>query len=124
MAPERNDDFRRLAKKYRIFFDGPIPRNQWPGSHAELFGNIQLLGGKTYDGYKTDRAKRSLGEPWGAHTAQRAERIVGIAKRCRSENRNEAGWRIALEPEVFSRFTIEVAWYASLREFALPFWLM
>ncbi len=110
MTPEQYGNLRRLAKKYRIFFDGPLPQDQWPTTHVDLFHNIQLLGQKTYHEYKADKTDCSADEPWGPHTARRAERIVEIAKRLRSENRNEAGWRLDLEPEIFSRFTIEVAW--------------
>jgi len=110
MTPEQIRNRRRLAKKYKIFFDGPLPPDQWPLTHADLFRNIQILGQKKYHEYKADRIDRPVDEPWGAHTARRAQRIVNIAKRLRSENRNEAGWRLELEPEIFSRFTIEVAW--------------
>ena len=110
MTPEQYGNLKRLAKKYRIQFDGPLPPDQWPSSHADLFRNIQLLGQKKHNEYKADKINHSKNEPWRAQTARRAERVVAIAKRLRSENRNEAGWRLELEPEIFSRFTVEVAW--------------
>ena len=110
MTPEQYENLRKLTKKYKISFDGPLSREQWPPTHARLFQNIQSLGQMRYHEYKADTTKRSLNEPWVAQSTRRAERVVARAKRLRSENRNEAGWRLELEPEIFSRFTIEVAW--------------
>ena len=110
MTPEQYRDLRRLNKKYRIFFDGPLTQDEWPPTHTELFRNVQSLGHKSYEEYKAERTQRSVFEPWGAQTTRRADRVVEIAKRLRSENRNEAGWRLELEPEILSRFTIEIAW--------------
>ena len=110
MTPEQYDNLCRHIKNNQIFFDGPIPQNEWPPSHRELFSNIQTLGQKSHCQYKTDTASRAVDEPWSAHIVRRAERLAEIAKRLRSENRNEAGWRLELEPEILSRFSIEVAW--------------
>lgn len=41
---------------------------------------------------------------------KRAQRVDAIAKRLQSEASNEATWRLGLESEVLSRFTVEVAW--------------
>lgn len=110
MTPEQYENLRRLTKKYRIFFDGPLSRDKWPPTHAQLFHNIQSLGQTRFHDYKAEKINASVYEPWGAQNIRRAERIVERAKRLCSENRNEAGWRLELESEIFSRFTIEVAW--------------
>lgn len=97
-------------KKFRIFFDGQVSSDSWPSVHQTLFRDIQKLGAERYEDYKKIRKTRPADEPWGAHAIQRANRIVQVARRCYQEEANEAGWRLALEPEVFSRFKIEVAW--------------
>ena len=111
MTPDEYDKLCRLMKKYRISFEGPVPQNQWPPSHRDPFRTIQdTCGRKEYDTYVQERSIRAVEEPWGADVVQRAARIVAKAERCLRENRNEAGWRLLLEPEIFNRFTVEVAW--------------
>ena len=60
--------------------------------------------------YAEVRESRSINEPWVAHNVEQADRVVEIAERIWRERRNEAGWRFALEPEIFSRFKFEAAW--------------
>ena len=110
MTREQHADLRRLAKKYRIFFDGPLTQEHWPKTHVSLFQNIQLLGQKRYQDYKEARLDRPADDLWGAHILRRTDRVVQIAQRLRLEDPNEAGWRLHMEPEIFQRFTVEVAW--------------
>jgi hypothetical protein len=49
-------------------------------------------------------------KPWRNKTKQNAKRLAHLADLCRRERRNEASWRMALEPEVFARLAIEIAW--------------
>ena len=43
-------------------------------------------------------------------TRNQVMRIVGRAERCERQNRNESEWRLALEPEIFHQFSMEVDW--------------
>jgi hypothetical protein len=110
MAEDQRREIKRLTKRFRISFDGRVSTESWPSVHKILFKNIQKLGAEQYGNYKDIRKTRSADEPWGAYAIQRANRIVQVARRCYQEDVNEAGWRLALEPEVFSRFKVEVAW--------------
>ncbi|KAI9808938.1 MAG: hypothetical protein M1827_007112, partial [Pycnora praestabilis] len=84
-------EFRRLMDEYRIYFSSPS------------IGQIQF---GQYCGRADDH---SLEKPWKTQTIHRAERITKIVSRCLKEERNEAGWRFAIEPEVFLRFSFEAA---------------
>ncbi len=110
MAGYQRREIKRLTKKFKISFDGRVNTESWPSVYKILFQNIQKLGAEQYDNYKDIRKARPADEPWGAYAIQRANRIVQVARRCYHEDVNEAGWRLALEPEVFSRFKVEVAW--------------
>ena len=110
MARDQQRETKRLTKKFKISFDGRVSTESWPSAHKTLFKNIQKLGAQHYEIYKDIRKARPADEPWGAHAIQRANRIVQLARRCFLEEANEAGWRLALEPEIFSRFKVEVAW--------------
>ena len=112
MGRETSDESRLLLKKCSIFFEGPIEPTEWPNTHQSLFGAIQELGKYRYTAYEEVRKTRSTDQPWGSDILRRADRINSIAKRCYREKRNEAGWRLSLEPELFARFAVEVAWYA------------
>ena len=111
MTPEVYEELRRLMKNHRICFMGPVTQDQWPSAYRPLFANIQRLGQLLYEEYTRTRQDRAVYEPWGADVLERAARVVAKAERCRSERRNKAGWRLALEGEILNRFTVEVAWY-------------
>jgi len=119
MGPRTSDESRLLLNKYRISFDGPIEPSEWPSTQRVLFKDVQRLGRYTYSGYEDIRKQRSTDEPWGSGILRRADRVTSIAKKCLGERRNEAGWRLSLEPEIFARFTIEVAWYAVSHSYSL-----
>lgn len=110
MTPDQLESLRKLCNEYRIRFNGRRSPSEWPTAHAGLFANIRKLGNTEYSIYAKSRESRLPDEPWGAHSIRRANRVVGIAEKCQRERRNEAGWRFALEPEIFSRFTVEIAW--------------
>lgn len=112
MTPDAYEEICRLMQKHRIYFDGPVSQDRWPPQYKQLFATIkQDCGQKAYDAYKQMRKGRAVEEPWGADVLERAVRVVAKAERCRLEHRNEAGWRLSLEPEIFNRFTVEIAWY-------------
>src|SRR5271155_4600993 len=110
MTPEQYEHFRILTKKYNIHFDGPVERRACPSSYQNLFLEVQKLGKVVFEEYCESSVIVSFKEPWKAKTRRRAERLAALANLCQQERRNEAGWRLVLEPEVMARFTIEVAW--------------
>lgn len=110
MTPDQLEVLRRLCKRYRIIFNGRRSPDEWPVAHAGLFADVTKLGATQYSVYAKAIESRSPDEPWAAQAIDRAHRVVAIAERCQRERRNEAGWRLALEPEIFSRFTVEVSW--------------
>ena len=110
MPTKKLKDIETLLKEYHISFDGPIESQRWPDRHKVLFENIRRAGSRLYDDYKQRRANVTPDKPWVNSTINRADRLVKTVQRCNSERLNEAGWRLALEPQIFSRFTVEVAW--------------
>ena len=110
MTPDQLETLRQLCRKYRITFNGRKSPSEWPPAHCGLFTDIRTLGDAQYSYHAELKESRSRDEPWVAHAIEQADRVVEIAERCQRERRNEAGWRFALEPEIFSRFKFEVAW--------------
>ena len=110
MTPTTLERISKLIAKYHIDFGGPVEQKSWPAPYAKMFDDVQRLGKKTFQDYSESSIIESLQMPWKETTKRHAERVVALAKRCRDESRNEAGWRMTLESEVMARFTIEVAW--------------
>lgn len=110
MTPETYENIRQLMEKHRIYFDGPVPQVHWPSVHRLTFTKIQHLGQTKHDDFRQRREQRAVNDPRGAHIIRRTARIVAKATRCRSESRNEAGWRLLLESEIFARFDYEISW--------------
>jgi hypothetical protein len=110
MKPDRYQQFRILAKQYNIYFDGLVDRKAWPSSCEDIFRDIQKLGTAVFEEYCESSVIDSLNKPWKASNRRRAERLAALASLCRRERRNEPGWRLVVESEVMTRFTIEVAW--------------
>jgi hypothetical protein len=110
MKPEQQEKLRLLTRKYNIHFEGPVERKAWPSSFENIFLDIQKLGIVVFDEYCESSVIDSLNKPWKASARRRAKRLVALADLCRRERRNEAGWRMVIEPEVMARFTVEVAW--------------
>ena len=110
MTPDQLETIRMLGSGYRTTPNGRQSSNEWPIAHAGLFANVSKLGDTKYNIYAKSRENSSTDEPWGANVIERADRIVEIAERFGRTCRNEAKWRMALEQEIFSRFTVEVAW--------------
>lgn len=80
-----------------------------PSEHRETFNLIREIGEKTFDDYGKDITFRN-NEPWRKQTHDRAKWLAGRAASLVNQQRNEAGWRFSLEPDVFHRFKVEVAW--------------
>jgi len=110
MTPEQYEELRRLMKKHRIFFHGPVEPAKWPLAQRIIFSKIQELGQRRYIDHAEARKTRSPNDSWGADILDRAARITSIADKCLLERRNEAGWRLNLEPEMFARFANGIAW--------------
>ena len=110
MTPDQLETLRQLCREYRITFNGRKSPREWPPAHYGSFTNIKTLGSSQYTGHAESKESRSKDEPWVARNLEQADRVVEIAEPCQRERRNEAGWRFALEPEIFSRFKFEAAW--------------
>jgi len=110
MTPDQKEEYRTLMKEYRIHFDGPVGKDEWPASHRKKFDDIRNLGRTEFLQYRESIRADSEFYPWREQTKRRAERIAELAERCREGRKNEAGWRLSLESEILVRFTIEVAW--------------
>lgn len=110
MTPEQYEQVRLLTEKYNIHFDGPVEPEAWPSSYKNIFLDLQKLGTVIFEKHSESGLIDSLDKPWKASTRRRAKRLAALAKLCRRERRNEAGWRMLVEPEAMARFTVEVAW--------------
>jgi len=104
MAPSR-----ALCEKFGIVFERQRP---FDTPHNAIFDDIQSLGKTDYNQYSTSVTIESIDKPWRHSTKKRAEIITEKAIRCLEANKNEMSWRLALEPEILSRFEVEVAWYS------------
>jgi len=114
MGPSNGDKVDKVLRRLRIFFDGPAGATQWPSMYQTLFKQVQRLGSYNYSEYEGNVEQRSLDEPWVSVILKRTRKLSSLAKRCDRERRNEAGWRLILEPEIFARFSDEVVWYGRL----------
>ncbi|KAK6542678.1 hypothetical protein TWF694_006622 [Orbilia ellipsospora] len=106
---EHRPVFERLRREYNIIFRDQLPSNEWPDSHRNVFEAIEKL--KEYK-YSTYLIPEEFGSnldpsPWKIEAKNQAKRLTEKARDCTS--RNEATWRYACEPLVFSRLTSEVA---------------
>ncbi|KAI9668201.1 MAG: hypothetical protein M1821_001021 [Bathelium mastoideum] len=79
-----------------------------PADHREKFRCIQSLGDKKFDNYASEPTMNATSGPWQRERKATAAKIHSLARKCRSENRNEDGWRSEIEPLVFQRFDVEV----------------
>ncbi|KNA96011.1 hypothetical protein FOXG_01368 [Fusarium oxysporum f. sp. lycopersici 4287] len=113
MPPNQREIQRQLMRKYNIIFDGPIDSitsPQWPGNCNTIFDHIRRLGKTDYSDYRESISADFTRFTWRHQVQQRAKRITKIAKRCLESRKNESGWRLALESEVMTRFSVEIAW--------------
>ncbi|PGH26779.1 hypothetical protein AJ80_01544 [Polytolypa hystricis UAMH7299] len=98
-----------LARQYNIHFLGPVQADRWPRTQGRLFRDVQSLGEKKYAGFCQSASIDSIDKPWRGQTKHRAQQLAANCERRFKEYRNEAGWRLHIEPDVFYRFTVEVA---------------
>ena len=98
---------RSHADKLRISFVSP---ERGLAARPEIVNDIERVKKIKYESY---------GEPADVSACLRAQRnatrnqvmrIVSRAERCEQQNRNEWEWRLALEPEIFRQFSMEVDW--------------
>ncbi|KAK6446046.1 hypothetical protein FP744_10002295 [Trichoderma asperellum] len=105
---EKREAYEKLRKKYGIEFIDDLPGNSWPEPHREIFQSIKELANIKYDEYVAQQNSDGFTAFWRQESKSRARRLIEKAKDC--VDRNEATWRFACEPLVFSRFTAEIAW--------------
>lgn len=102
----------KLRKEYRIIFTKDADQENWPASQKCVFEAVQTLGRIKYDDYAVDEDSGGISEPWKHQAKRLAKTLTEKAEQC--VRRNEASWRFACEPLVFTRLSAEVAWYAHL----------
>ena len=108
MAEVSDDrDDRRLLKRYRIVFKPPT--DQWPPKYGKTFQEIRKIRDQRFDNFGTDNTMSSE-QPWRTQIKSRAQWLAGRSARLLKQDRNEEGWRLALENDVLHRFRVEVAW--------------
>ncbi|KAI0553686.1 hypothetical protein F4679DRAFT_530152 [Xylaria curta] len=101
--------FERLRREYNIVFADTLASNDWPANHRIVFESIDKLKQFKYSTYATPQDCRDDLDttPWKGEAKIRARKLTDKVKDCLS--RNEATWRFACEPLVFSRLNSEVA---------------
>jgi hypothetical protein len=105
--PQRSE-LERLRRKYRVQFDQPLPKTPLPPEPQRIFDKVLELAKITYDEYAIGPEELHAEQPWKLESKNLASRVVSEADRCR--RRNEATWRYACEPLVFTRGSTDVAW--------------
>ncbi|OAP59599.1 hypothetical protein AYL99_06897 [Fonsecaea erecta] len=90
--------------------DSGREQRQWPSEHYHTFTPIQKIGDQKFDSFDTDTVI-SNERPWRGQIKVEAERVAQRAGRLLGQDRDEAGWRFALENDLLHRFHVEVAWY-------------
>jgi hypothetical protein len=103
-------DFARLYNKQGISFKQKGSIMIWPDWCSNYFNHIQELGTFKHDSYANTNRPKDLNEPWRRATKRRAQILVDRVNECKEGVVGEATWRFRLEPLVFQRFEIEVAW--------------
>ena len=117
------DEAPALPEAWRIDFPGPIPATQWPDTYKRWFAPIREIGRTYYDEYiegtrrgcRLNRLTDSSGDRITDNQAieekeKQVRNLNRLARKCRRERRNEAGWRSGVETTVFGRFDAEVVW--------------
>lgn len=108
MRDDSNCKLRGHIEKLGISFKRP-GCDALPLEHRETFNRIRAIRNKNLDDYRKDITFKS-NEPWRKQTHDRAKWLARRAASLVNQQRNEAGWRFSLEPDVFHRFRVEVAW--------------
>ncbi|KAI1174434.1 hypothetical protein F4777DRAFT_384632 [Nemania sp. FL0916] len=103
---ERRPVFERLRRNYNIVFIDNLPLRDWPANHRTVFESIDKLKQFKYSTYLTPQDDLEA-TPWKGEAKIQARKLAERVQDCLS--RNEATWRLACEPLVFSRLTSEVA---------------
>ncbi|KAL6888039.1 hypothetical protein GGI43DRAFT_425928 [Trichoderma evansii] len=99
--------YENLRRKCDIKVIDDLPRDSWPQSQHDIFRSIKQLANIKYDEYDVQQDPDRSTAPWKQEAKSQARRLIEKAKDCVC--RNEATWRFACEPLVFSRLTAEIA---------------
>lgn len=109
----------------KMFSPSKHHRAHWkhiPWKHQRMFRDIRTLGRIQFDSYWDHPTPEASQYPWRKERIKRAETLVHFAEKCaKLEQLLEADWRAEVEPRIFDRFSIEVAWYVyhRVKSFAL-----
>lgn len=99
--------FERLRKQHGIIFTDALSPEEWPDNHRGIFEAIEKLRQFKYSTYATAEESEDTFDS-KSKAKEHARKLSEKTKDCVS--RNEATWRFACEPLVFSRLTSEIAW--------------
>lgn len=108
MSDDKYTELCSLKEKLGISFRS-YEYNALPAEHRETFNLVRAIRRKTFDDHGRDITFQ-MNEPWRKQTHARAEWLAGRAATLVNQQCNEAEWRFSLEPIVFHRFGVEVAW--------------
>lgn len=98
-----------LAKKHRISFPKPWDESNWPEHIRSMAAKVRSIKSLSYAKYANEDID-SQDKPWRIKTKQQATYLAEVAFDCSRADYTESTWRSKLEPIVFQRFAIEVAW--------------
>ncbi|KAK5988389.1 hypothetical protein PT974_12543 [Cladobotryum mycophilum] len=109
MKKENRSIFDKLRRQYGIFIRDDLPDTEWPPEIQEELLAIKKVTTYKYSTYSAcrDNGGDADATPWRELAKTQAEKLTEKAKDC--VDRNEATWRFACEPLVFSRLSAEVA---------------
>jgi hypothetical protein len=105
---EKRVAYEKLRRRYSIKFVDDLAGDKWPQPHRDVFRSIKQLSNVKYDEYAVQQDLDGSTAFWKQEAKSQARRLIEKASDCVC--RNEATWRFACEPLVFSRLMAEIAW--------------
>ena len=105
---KKREAYEKLRKKHGIKFVDDLASENWPQPHRDVFRSLKQLSNIKYDEYAVQQDLDRSSAFWKQEAKSQARKLIERAKDCVC--RNEATWRFACEPLVFSRLTAEIAW--------------
>lgn len=99
----KNEEYERLADEYKISFHNDLESDIWPPEHSLIFKAVKDLSRTSWDDYTRSERTQQL--------AKGATCLANKAELCVTEQQNEAGWRDAIENELFACFAPTFTWY-------------
>ncbi|KAI0971524.1 hypothetical protein F4678DRAFT_87341 [Xylaria arbuscula] len=105
---EHRPIFESLRKSHHIVFTDTLAPKDWPANHRNIFESIEKIKQFKYNTYSIQDDQAGLDtQPWRRDAKGQARKLTEKVPDCLA--RNEATWRLACEPLIFSRLTAEIA---------------